>query len=71
MLQNARVAAFTASELLRESQQEEEGGGGRGLKYPPPLTQIRVNKHRIVSNPRSMGIDVYKLSMSHEYKAAS
>ena len=30
MLQNARVAAFTISELLRENQQE--WGGGVGLK---------------------------------------
>ena len=28
MLQNARVTAFTVSELLRENQQD--GGGGRG-----------------------------------------
>ena len=27
MLQNARVAAFTISELLRENQQEGDGGG--------------------------------------------
>ena len=34
MLQNARVTAFTVSELLRESQQ--------GLNRPPLLTQNRV-----------------------------
>ena len=34
MLQNARVAAFTISELFRENQQEG------GVKLPP--TQIRV-----------------------------
>ena len=36
MLQNARVTAFTFSELLRENQQGEGGG------LPP--TQIRVNQ---------------------------
>ena len=34
MLQNARVTAFTVSELLRENQQ--------GVKVPHPATQIRV-----------------------------
>ena len=33
MLQNARVTAFTVSELLRENQQEGEG------KITPPLHQ--------------------------------
>ena len=28
MLQNARAAAFTVSELLRENQQDAGGGGG-------------------------------------------
>ena len=37
MLQNARVTAFTISELLRENQQ-----GGEGVKLPSP-TQIRVH----------------------------
>ena len=37
MLQNARVAAFTISELLRKNQQ------GGGVKLPPFPTQIRVN----------------------------
>ena len=36
MLQDARVAAFTVSELFRENQQ-----GGGEIKLPPP-TQIRV-----------------------------
>ena len=30
MLQNAKVAAFTVSALLRENQQEWGGGGGGG-----------------------------------------
>ena len=34
MLQNARVTAFTVSELLRENQQE-----GEGKINPPPLHQ--------------------------------
>ena len=39
MLQNARVAAFTISELLRENQD--------GVKLPPTIlpTQIRVKSH--------------------------
>ena len=37
MLQNARVTAFTVSELLMENQQ------GGGVKFHPP-TQIRVSK---------------------------
>ena len=32
MLQNARVTAFTVSELLRENQQGWGGGGGEELK---------------------------------------
>ena len=40
MLQNARVTAFTVSELLRENQQ---GAGGNYPLPPPPTTQIRVN----------------------------
>ena len=36
MLQNAKVIAFTVSELLRENQQ--------GGKIIPPPTQIRVNR---------------------------
>ena len=38
MLQNASVAAFTVSELLRENQQVE--GGGVKLPPPPPPTTI-------------------------------
>ena len=34
MLQNARAAAFTVSELLRENQQD---GGGGGITPFPPL----------------------------------
>ena len=37
MLQNARVSAFTVSELLREDQQ-----WGRGIKLSP--TQIRIKE---------------------------
>ena len=39
MLKNARVTAFTVSQLLRENQQE----GGGGSKITPP-TQIRIKK---------------------------
>ena len=41
MLQNARVTAFSVSELLGESQKEGEGGGG-GVKLIS--TQSRVNE---------------------------
>ena len=37
MLQNARVAAFIVSELLRENHQGRGGGGGGGGKNYPPL----------------------------------
>ena len=37
MLQNARAAAFTVSELLRENQQD--GGGG---DYPLSTTQVKL-----------------------------
>ena len=42
MLQNTRVTAFTAPELLRENQQGQGlgGKGGRGGNYLP--TKIRV-----------------------------
>ena len=42
MLQNARVTAFTASELLREKQPGR--GGGRGVIYLP--TQIMLFRRR-------------------------
>ena len=48
MLQNARAAAFTVSELLTENQQE-----GRGVvKLPPPPTQISVKYNHVYSNAR-------------------
>ena len=39
MLQNARAAAFTVSELLRENQQDGGGGGG---DYPLSTTQGKL-----------------------------
>ena len=51
MLQNARVTAFTVSELLRENQQGWGGGGGGG-SYPShthPDSQIRVKKTMKIS----------------------
>ena len=36
MLQNARVTAFTFSELLMENQQ------GGGLNYPPPRLELDI-----------------------------
>ena len=50
MLQNARVTAFTVSELLRENQQG--WGGGGGWSYPShthPDSQIRVKKTMKIS----------------------
>ena len=48
MLQNARVAAFTVSELFRENQQ---GGGGEGkIKLPPP--QIRVKGFKLITHDK-------------------
>ena len=38
MLQNARVTAFTVSELLRENQLE-----GGGYNYPPPLFHTHIH----------------------------
>ena len=46
MLQNARVTAFTVTELLRENQQ---GGGGGKITLPPP-TQIRVKENHWKAN---------------------
>ena len=47
MLQNAKIIAFTISELLRENQQGREGG--KITKLPPPSSlpstiQIRVKQ---------------------------
>ena len=39
MLQNARITAFTVSELLRENQQGEGGGGG-GVKITLPAPRL-------------------------------
>ena len=41
MLENARVTAFTVSELFRENQQEV-GGGGKIIPSPP--TRLRLNR---------------------------
>ena len=45
MLQNAKVTAFTNSELLMENQQW--GGGGSKITPTPP-THIRVKIHKSV-----------------------
>ena len=56
MLQNAKVAVFTVSELLRENQQ-----GGKIPPPPFPSTQIRTN----ISNalPQNIKADEY-----HKFK---
>ena len=41
MLQNARVTAFTVSELLRENQQDG-GGGGEGVMHIYSQTRVNV-----------------------------
>ena len=47
MLQNARVTAFTVSELLRENQQ---GGGRVKLSPLPPLPRLRSKKNNVSIN---------------------
>ena len=44
MLQNARLTAFTFSELLRENQQEGGEGGGGGVTTHFPPNEIRLKK---------------------------
>ena len=48
MLQNARVTAFTVSELLREKQ--HGWGGGGGGKIPPPPHPPRLGLKQSQSN---------------------
>ena len=65
MLQNSRVTAFTAFELLRENQL---GGGGGGILAPPPPpppnepppTQIRVNFDSYV--PKGIGLHAVRVT---------
>ena len=45
MMQNAKVTAFTTSELLRENQ---KWGGGEDKITPTPPTHIRVNIRKSV-----------------------
>ena len=40
MLKNARVTAFTASELLRENQQGVGAGGGEEITITPNLNYV-------------------------------
>ena len=42
MLQNAKVTAFSISQLLKENQQPGKGSGGRGGGGLNPATQVRV-----------------------------
>ena len=53
MLQNARVTAFTVSELLRE---REQGGGWRwgGVKLPPARLGLRPKKTYDIKNLQSI-----------------
>ena len=60
MLQNARVAAFTVSVLLREDQQGGGGGGGEN-----PSTQIRTN----ISNALPQNIKAEEYHKFKEYNA--
>ena len=58
-MQNARVTAFTVSELLRENEQVEGVGGGGG-NYPPPRLGLMF-----FTNPLDMG---YKLNVHKTFK---
>ena len=49
MLQNARLTAFTVSELLRENQQEGEEGG----YYPLPPVRLGL-KNSYIENPEKV-----------------
>ena len=54
MLQNARVTAFTVSELLRKNQQ-----GGRGGELPPIQIRFKtLKKHR-----KATGLDFTSLKV--------
>ena len=52
MLQNARVTAFTVSELLRERKQGEGWGGG--VKLPPLRLGLRPKKTYDIKNLQSI-----------------
>ena len=64
MLQNAKVAVFTVSELLRENQQ-----GGKipppNIPPPSPPTQIRTN----ISNALPQNIKAEEYQKFKEYNA--
>ena len=60
ILQNARVTAFTVSELLRESQ---KGGGGKITPPPPPRLGLTKKIYHLISN-----LDFWKLQQSKEDK---
>ena len=42
MLQNARVTAFTVSELLRENQQRRGAGGKLPQPLHPPRFELKI-----------------------------
>ena len=60
MLQNARITAFTVSELLRENQLEE------GVKFLPKSTQFRVKAGLQACKPKQYLLDWKHLTSSIE-----
>ena len=61
MLQNAKVTAFTVSELLRENQQ-------RGGKIPPSPPRLGLKKHEAVTDNRSVMIYVNEIENRINFK---
>ena len=60
VLQNARVTAFTVSELLRENQEGRDRGW---VKLPHPI-QIRVNSISISNNSSDFFLSSFKVFCS-------
>ena len=68
MLQNARVVAFTVSELLRENQE----GGGAKITLPPHPPRLGLSKTKLKScnfSRAAISQDTSRqLKMKHKYK---
>ena len=59
MLQNAKVTAFTNSELLTENQQWE-GGGSKITPTPPTHIRVKIRKSVIFFN-KTVEINIWKI----------